>query len=120
MPDTKFIQLISGLPQSDMAETDPTKPSYVKNKPSTVDAGIVDAVNVDMAGSIDTGLADSVDAELAGAVDVALDDTDINGRIQKNIDDINAIKSTMATTTYVNELIGTVSQTLGNTEDLGV
>lgn len=130
MPNTKFIQLISGLPQSDMAETDPTKPSYVKNKPPTVDAGVVDAVNVEMAGAIDTDLAGAIDVELAdsvavdtglaGAVDVTLDDTDFNGRIQQNADSIDAIRSVMATTTYVENLIGTVSQTLGNTEDLGV
>lgn len=47
MSKIKKVQLISGLPQSDMAETDETKPSYIKNKPTALPAsgGNADTVN---------------------------------------------------------------------------
>ena len=47
MSTTKKIQLISGLPQTDWDETDTTKPSYLKNKPSSLPAegGNADTVN---------------------------------------------------------------------------
>lgn len=47
MSKIEKVQLISGLPQSDMAETDETKPSYVKNKPTSLpaDGGNSNTVN---------------------------------------------------------------------------
>lgn len=47
MSTTKHIQLISGLPQTDWNETDETKPSYLKNKPTSLpcEGGNADTVN---------------------------------------------------------------------------
>ena len=47
MSTTKKIQLISGLPQTDWNETDETKPSYLKNKPTALpsEGGNADTVN---------------------------------------------------------------------------
>ena len=53
MSKEKHIQLISGLPQTDWNETDTTKPSYLKNKPTTVDGyGITDAATLDESGRV--------------------------------------------------------------------
>ena len=53
MSKEKRIKLISGLPQTDWNEADTTKPSYLKNKPTTVDGyGITDAATLDESGRV--------------------------------------------------------------------
>lgn len=47
MPNTKKIQLVSGLPKPDWSITDETNASYIKNKPTTLAGyGITDAASL--------------------------------------------------------------------------
>lgn len=83
MPNTKYIQLVSGLPQSDMAETDATKPSYIKNKPTTLDGyGITDAAK---AADVDD-LKTRVSANET-AINTLNSDATVAGSVQKQVAD---------------------------------